>query len=1460
MHQRDARVSCSAMQTPWKRFWCPVDGSYSLGDEGFLVDPASAVSRALQPEVVELPSLASMPCLALLGEPGMGKSTALRQVIQDSVKDQSSAVLAIDLREYGDESRLERAVFHSDAFRAWVEGDGRLTLFLDSLDECSVRIPTVAALLLAGLDARASILERLSLRIACRTANWPRQFEERLPALWGKEYYAAYELLPLTRRNVEDAAEAAGLEASDFVADVIGTGAQPLAIRPITLNFLIARKLATGSLSSSRVDLYEQGCLLLAAESSSSRRDSGSVGDLNANDRLAVASRVGALTVLGNCPTITISEARDPLPGEVNILDIVGTTEPGAIGEFEVRVPQVMEALGTALFAGRGAGCMGFAHQTYAEFLAARYIASRNLKLDVIRSLLLHPDAQGMEVVPQLGETAGWLACYRSDVFDLLLTSSPELLLRSDAVTSQHARRPAVVAAYLAAVEQNRIRDQWTLAGYDYRRLAHEGLPQQLQPYVRDPARPAPARSVAIEIAEDTGASALVPSILELALDSSAPAALRRRAVRAVDQLGGEEEIRELTPLIRTKASPDVDPDIQGLALRALWRRRLIPLGDVLSAMTRPADEDSIGPYRIFVERDLGPSLSGSEALVALTWLAETYSPEDLASSVPIQRFAVQIFSKALRELPAADAMDSVSRSVVREIWRRSTVLRRDLDVMTLLSAAHRRAVAANVIRSRPADAADALLFAGMSWLDAEDFGWALSKYATLTDGGAEVEAFAQIARSLLDIRRADHVDTLAEQAETTPAIRDRFRDLIEPVTLNSAAAKERREQYERYRRPSSETDRPRPDPPVEAQVEALLDEFEAGDTQAWWRLNRLMLFDEMGIAKATDLEYDLRKLPGWKNASVETRQRMLRAAGEYLREGEPGTEHWLGLGKHHRPALAGYRALVLLANEHPRALLLLDDAVWGRWAAIILGCPVSVTIVGDEQPALLLVARACDVARDECIGALETIFARENMRQEHAHWFTLRKLADAWDLPLMEAVLAIAQRLPPRVEGVSDVLSELLPRGFLPARTWAEGLLGKAVRGPEERAVAAAAAVCLILYAHDAGWGCVWPALQSDPDFGRAVVEAIAEHWDEGHSRSLREKLSAAQLADLYMWLVRQYPHCEDPQIEGAHSVGTREAVADYRDSLLGALVERGSRESLESLKVVAAALPDLPWLERAVTRAEQVTLRKTWSPMSPLELLRLFHPVAGGGRRRVVFPLHGIRTRAAWQRAFSDVAQEAGWRCRLGEWFFGWFSALSLLIGRRREAKIQWLRKTYYTETRMALLGIDERPSIVAHSFGTYILGHALLRYPYLRFDKVILCGSILPIDYPWEDLIRRGQVQAVHNECGVRDIWAGCVGLFVAKSGCSGRRGFSTVGVTWEAEIQGRFEQRRFDYAHSEYFEKGHMAEYWMPFLGRDFPLLPTTEEPCRTPKANWPVLTYVLGAAGLAGIIMGVTGLL
>ena len=61
----------------WRRFWCPRGADIALDGGGFLLDPESEYGPHYNPRVVVFEHIASRPCLVLLGEPGIGKTTAL---------------------------------------------------------------------------------------------------------------------------------------------------------------------------------------------------------------------------------------------------------------------------------------------------------------------------------------------------------------------------------------------------------------------------------------------------------------------------------------------------------------------------------------------------------------------------------------------------------------------------------------------------------------------------------------------------------------------------------------------------------------------------------------------------------------------------------------------------------------------------------------------------------------------------------------------------------------------------------------------------------------------------------------------------------------------------------------------------------------------------------------------------------------------------------------------------------------------------------------------------------------------------------------------------------------------------------------------------------------------------------------------------------------------------------------
>ncbi len=178
-----------------------------LTDRGYLADPDIGGPYS-NPHLVPFETIAEDPCLVLLGEPGIGKSTALAAHVLEIQQRSSPEMhcLYVDLRAYGSEQRLQRVLFDHPEIASWQGDTSVLHLFLDSLDESLMRIDTVTDMIAEELERWPH--HRLFLRIACRTANWRPTFEERLRNHWGHDAVGVFELAPLRRFDVSVAAQA----------------------------------------------------------------------------------------------------------------------------------------------------------------------------------------------------------------------------------------------------------------------------------------------------------------------------------------------------------------------------------------------------------------------------------------------------------------------------------------------------------------------------------------------------------------------------------------------------------------------------------------------------------------------------------------------------------------------------------------------------------------------------------------------------------------------------------------------------------------------------------------------------------------------------------------------------------------------------------------------------------------------------------------------------------------------------------------------------------------------------------------------------------------------------------------------------------------------------------------------------------------------------------------------------
>jgi len=1192
----------------WARFWCKPDEAISLVDQGFLLAPDP--ERGLAPTNLNLrpfQDIAERRCLILVGEPGIGKTSAIEReaqaVEERCVDSEDDRMLRVDLGSTREEAVLREEIFGSEEFTAWADGSGELHLFLDSLDEAALRVGVVGDVILKGLEGVDT--SRLRLRLACRTSDRMPQFEGKLAALWPEGEAEVFELAPLTRADVELAATDHGIEAKPFVRELIERDIVGLAIKPITLNMLLELSEKEEGLPESQLELYERGLMLLASEPSERRtRDRDTRGALSPWQRMAVAGRIAAATILSGRGAISTDAAAIAGPDLVSLAELAGRERD--IGEgayFDVTELVLREALDTGLFSARG-DHLGWAHQTYGEFLAARYLAKTNASAAQVVSLLVGDGGDG-RIVPQLRDVAGWFAALDEEFFGRLAESDPLVLLRGEVAGAgrDHQDRLATallekgVAAELEPFDNRNRRNLAALGGENLEELIDERLRNQSQPEV--------VRTLCCELIGLCKLVGLEGALLEIALAAEEPVALRSAAVRTFAEIASEETRRALIPLAKDPLLEDEDDQIKGWALRAVCPA-VVSGGEVLSYLTPQKNRNLTGSYSMFVGYELPDKLGVEELPEALEWAKRTPSHRDPLSV--LGGLAERILVRGVEEMERPGVLAALAPAVAtwlednREL--QSYLTRESSDAFSRTDN-RRRLVEALIplIREGELEAID-VVGSTPRLIDSSDLPWLVRRLSDVV-GEPEELVWAELV-SWMGGRNKGDDELVMEARALSPVLHDNTVSRYGPIELDSVLADTLRRRHrrnlefaERRRRMTDEV------PDYDANIAIHLEGLRAGDLSAFWELN-IEIWGEPGNGMINPGGSDITEAPGWKRADPKTRAQIAEACLPYL-EGFPPSEDWLDPGKSFYPALAGYRALCYLQNHDPRALDGLSDETLSGWIPAVLSF-VGGGESGEEEPREALLAQIAE----RCSGPL-TQCAKVAVRLEathgEGHLFVLYRLRSALKGPLGGELLALWCEEEMRARPASELLKALLDAGV-------PGALEAGLQKVNTELIEAdsdyASAVGAMLLRSGGGeaWG-LWPLLCEHAEWGQSVFESIAMSF-EG---DFRGDLDEPKLAELFIWLSERFPISEDPSFRGFRTLGPRDRIAGYRDKILTILVERGTDAALVALEQIEEVTgQEFPY---ARIRAEENRRLKSWVPPRPRDVLEL---VENSSRRIVL------------------------------------------------------------------------------------------------------------------------------------------------------------------------------------------------------------------------------------------------
>ena len=1141
----------------------------------------------------------------------MGKTTAMEaahELTYQQTQDLNDVCLPLfRLGEYSSDEDLCNVIFKNQTFQEWIQCSYKLYLFLDSLDEGLLSIGNLIRILKRELIKELPY-ERLYFRINCRTAVWPNSLTEKFRELWGGENIGTYQIAPLRRVDIIKALQANQIDSNSFVQEVFDKKAVPLANKPITLQFLIDIYKENGQLPSSQNELYEKGCLQLCKEVNPDRYEAGHKGKISNEQRMIISARIASIMIFCNRSTIWKSPEYGSNPeSDIDFSNIRIDKEKVSQDVFTIDDDCIEEVLKiTGLFSSqKSINRVGFAHKSYAEFLAAWYLKKHETPLAQIKQLLFSSVDSEWKLIPQLYETATWLASMREDILIEIIKTNPDVLLQSD-IPTDDSIKASIVDNLLKLHEQNKIKNYFG-NHYKYSKLKNSNLPQQLRVYITDSSKNTNTRNLAVDIAKACQCKDLQRDLLKLSLDQSQDIYLRANAADAIASIGDAETKLALKTLLKQDLIEDESDELKGYILQALWPD-YITAEELFNSLTKPKQNNYSGSYKYFINIDLLPKLQPNDLVISLQWLIKQgyRLSEDFFAKI-----GDSLLLKAWENFDLPNIVENFAKIVYVQsqdytFFITDNQLEQQLQ-FGLKNDTEKRHLLIKQLVSFFAnlDKIPDLYLSHIVELIAisSDVRWMIEKLRQETDIKSQEVWSQMIDKSFnIYIQDVETIHLLLETSEKNYFLREACKLRLQPIELDSWQAKSWKRnklQQENEQLVAQEVSSEKIDEKqlITERITPHLEQLERGNILEWYNICEVLKGDHWA-------QFDLTELPAWQNLEEGTHRRIIDAAKQYIQKQNDVNYDWIGTRYIYSGAIAACKAFLLLSKKDLDFIKNLKVEDWKKWSPIVIAAPSGYHI---DDSYLDIIKYSYRNAFEDSTNTLKIIIDqedrenRENKSYLHLPNF-LRLFEHCYDEKLGYFLLSELQNSLLTNDVVEDLLDFLIQRNCNQAKEFAQSLISVPLPSDEDqRNKILMSAKILIRHTDSSTWSFIWPMIQQDTLFGCEVLERAF------YIINTQLNLTEIQLADLYLWLIKQYSYDEDSTDIRNSLVTPRKNIANIRDKVLKQLESVGTQEAYNQIKRIIKQRPDITWLPQCLLNAQQNMRRNNWNPLQPREFLNL-------------------------------------------------------------------------------------------------------------------------------------------------------------------------------------------------------------------------------------------------------------